>query len=101
MNGLFTVSSEAIGVLVWLLWALIGVLCALFTSRFTGGRRSVWFDIIIAAVASGIGGYLSVQFLGDTPMQLFLISILAAVFSGAVAMLIVCALYNYFSRKEL
>ena len=100
MTGMLTVSNEAIGLLIWLMWALIGVLCALVASRFTGGRRSVWFDIIIAAVASVLGGYLSVQFLGDTPMQLFLLSILAAVFSAAVVMWIVCSLYNYFSRKE-
>lgn len=97
---MLTVSSETIGFFVWLLWALIGVLCALITSRFTGGRRSVWFDIIIAVVSAVLGGYLSTQFLGDTPTQLFLISILAAIFSAGIMMWIVGALINHF-RKDM
>ena len=100
MSAIFSISPGAIGLLVWVLWALIGAVAALLTSRFTGGRHSVWFDIIIAAVAAVLGGFLSVQFLGDTPMQLFLISILGAVFASAVAMWIVCSLYSHFSRKE-
>lgn len=97
---MLTVSSETIGFFVWLLWALIGVFCALLTSRFTGGRRSLWFDIIIATVSAVIGGYLSTRFLGDTPMQLFLISIMSAVFSAGIMMWIVGGLINHF-RKDM
>lgn len=97
---MLTVSSETIGFFVWLLWALIGVFCALLASRFTGGRRSLWFDIIIATVSAVLGGYLSTQFLGDTPIQLFLISIMSAVFSAGIMMWIVGALINHF-RKDI
>lgn len=97
---MLTVSSETIGFFVWLLWALIGVFCALLASRFTGGRGSLWFDIIIATVSAVIGGYLSTRFLGDTPMQLFLISIMSAVFSAGIMMWIVGGLINHF-RKDM
>lgn len=97
---MLTVSSETIGFFVWLLWALIGVFCALVASRFTVGRRSLWFDIIIATVSAVIGGYLSTRFLGDTPMQLFLISIMSAVFSAGIMMWIVGGLINHF-RKDM
>lgn len=93
-----SVSSESSGLLVWLVWILIGVFCALCASRFTGGRRTLWFDMIIAVVASTLGGFLSTQCLGETPMQLFLISILAAIFSAGIMMWIVGALISHFRK---
>ncbi len=99
MDSMLSVSSEYIGFFVWLLWALIGVFCALVASRITG-RRSLLFDIIIATVAAVLGGYLSTQFLGNTPMQLFLISILAAAFSAGIMMWITGTLMIHFSKKD-
>ncbi len=99
METLLHVSSQTVGLLVWFLWALIGVLCALLAARFTGGRRSLWFDIIIAVVAAVLGGYYSTRFLGDTPMQLFLISIMASAFSAGVMMWVVGVLTARY-RKE-
>ncbi len=63
-------------------------------------RRSLWFDIIIGAVSAVIGGYLSTQYLGNTAMQHFLVSILAAVFSAALMMWVVGGLIAYFRKKE-
>lgn len=98
MGTLMSVSSESSGLLVWLVWILIGVFCALCASRFTGGRRTLWFDMIIAVVASTLGGFLSTQCLGETPMQLFLISILTAIFSAGIMMWIVGALISHFRK---
>ena len=68
MHEYLVVGAEHSGLLVWLLWALIGVFAAMVASRMTQGRRILWFDIIIGLVASTLGGYLSTQFLGDTPL---------------------------------
>lgn len=93
-------SPAVTGWLIWLVWVLIGALCAIIASRFPGGRRSLWFDIIIGAVSAVIGGYLSTQYLGNTAMQHFLVSILAAVFSAALMMWVVGGLIAYFRKKE-
>jgi len=98
MESLLNVSTDSIGLLVWLLWALIGAFCALCAYRFTGGKRSLLFDMIIAVVSATLGGYLSTQCLGETPMQLFLISVMAAVFSAGIMMWIVGTLITRFSK---
>lgn len=100
MDAYLNIDSEQTGVLVWLLWALIGVFGALLFSRATGGRRVLWFDIIIGAVAAVLVGWLSTRFIGGTPMQLFLISVLGAVFGAALALWLVGALTAHFRRDE-
>lgn len=100
MNSLFTFSSDVIGIAVWVLWALIGVFGALIFARATAGRRILWFDIIIGAVASTSGGYLSTCFIGDSSQQAFLLSILGAVFAGAIVLWISGALFVHFRRDE-
>lgn len=99
MDTLMGVSSTSIGLLVWLVWALIGVLGALVARRATG-RSTFVFDLIIGVVAGVLGGFLSTRFLGDTPVQLFLISILGSVFFVAAALWITSALMAHF-RKEM
>lgn len=98
MNELMNVSAGHVGLVVWLIWILIGVFEALVAGR--AGRSPLAFNIIIGVVASCLGGYLSTCFLGDTPMQLFLISLLGAIFFGAVALWITGALINHF-RKDM
>lgn len=98
MDTFLGVSHENIGILVWLLWALIGLFGALLTSRLTMGRRSLAFDIIVGVVAGVLGGYCSAQFLGDTPMQLFLISILGAVFGAGIALWLTGTLMTHFYK---
>ncbi len=99
MDTLMNLTPSHIGWLVWLVWVLIGVLGALWAQRLTG-KRTFLFDLIIAVVAAVLGGYLSTCFLGDTPVQLFLISILGAVFFAAAALWITGALMNHF-RKDM
>lgn len=99
MNELLSLSPTHIVWMVWLVWVLIGVFGALAAQRFSG-RHTLFFDMIIAIVASCLGGYLSTCFLGDTPLQLFLISVLAAIFFAAGALWLTIALIAHFSRKE-
>ena len=100
MEALITVGDGHAGLLVWVLWALLGALVALFAQRLTGGKRSLLFDIVIGVVAGVLGGRLSIGFLGDSPMQLFLISILSALFFAIVALWITAALYKHFKKDE-
>lgn len=82
------ISENCIGICIWVLWAMIGLFEALLASRFTPGRR-VWADVVAGLVAGAAGGYFSIHFPGDSPIQRLLISILGAVFLSAVVLWIV------------
>lgn len=100
MDSYLNISPGQVGWLVWLLWALIGVFGAFLMTRATEGRRILWFDLIIGAVTAVLGGWLSTRFTGSTPMQMFLISILGAVFGAGLALWLTGALVEHFRRDE-
>ncbi|MBD5175441.1 MAG: hypothetical protein HDT06_06445 [Bacteroidales bacterium] len=99
MDALMNVGPGSAGVLVWVLWALIGVFEALVAQRTLGGRRVGSLDITVGIVAAVLGGYLSLCWLDQEPMQLFLISILAAIFAGGIALWLTGVLLVHFSKK--
>ncbi len=82
METLFGISQNGIGVLVWLLWALIGAFEALLAARMSQ-KRNLVADLVTGGV---LGGYFSIHFAGDSPVQRFLISVMGAVFLAAAAM---------------
>lgn len=94
METLMGVSAGHIGILVWVVWALIGVFEALLAARIGTVARKLWLDVVAGAVAAVAGGYFSIDFVGDGPMQRFLISVLGAVFLGAVVLWIVGRFVN-------
>ena len=100
METLMNIDHDFIGLLIWVVWALIGAFEALVMQRYMGGRRILWFDIIIGVVSAVIGGFLSTRFLGDTPLMLFLISILSAIFFSFIMLWIVGALVTFFRKDE-
>ncbi len=85
METLFGISQNGIGVLVWLLWALIGAFEALLAARMSQ-KRNLVADLVTGVIAGVLGGYFSVHFAGDSPVQRFLISVMGAVFLAAAAM---------------
>ena len=85
METLFGISQNGIGVLVWLLWALIGAFEALLAARMSQ-KRNLVADLVTGVIAGVLGGYFSIQFAGDSPVQRFLISVMGAVFLAAAAM---------------
>lgn len=99
MSELIAITPERIGWLIWLVWAAIGVLAGIISSRYVG-PRTVFFCIIIAVVAAVLGGYLSTCFLGGGAVQLFLLSVLGAVFAAGIVMWIVAALTSHFRKDE-
>ncbi len=85
METLFGISQNGIGVLVWLLWALIGAFEALLAARMSQ-KRNLVADLVTGVIAGVLGGYFSIHFAGDSPVQRFLISVVGAVFLAAAAM---------------
>ena len=86
MEGFIAVSPGHAGVIIWIVWILIGLFEGLVASKVLGGRRIAFLDAVVGMVAAAIGGILSTNFIGDTPMMLFLISILAAIFTSALVL---------------
>ena len=85
METLFGISQNGIGMLVWLLWALIGAFEALLAARMSQ-KRNLVADLVTGLIAGVLGGYFSIHFAGDSPVQRFLISVMGAVFLAAAAM---------------
>ncbi len=94
-----TIVPENIGLLIWLVWALVGLLTALIVQRITSYKQMLVFNIIIGVVGAVLGGFLSVQFIGATPTMMLLISILGAVFGAGIMLWIVAALMRHFSKR--
>ena len=86
MDTLAAISPGHAGLLIWFVWALIGLFEGLLASRVLGGRRILFMDIVVGVVAAVLGGILSTNFVGDTPVQLFLLSVLAAIFFWALVL---------------
>lgn len=99
MSELIAITPERIGWLIWVVWGAIGVLAGIVSSRFVG-PRTVFFCIIIGVVAAVFGGYLSTCFLGGEAVQLFLLSVLGAVFGAGIVLWIVAALTSHFRKDE-
>ncbi len=100
METLASISPGHAGLLIWLVWGLIGLFEGLVASRVLGGRRILFMDIVVGIVAAVLGGILSTNFVGDTPVQLFLLSILAAIFFSALILWLVGALF-YKNEEEM
>lgn len=100
METLASISPGHAGLLIWLVWGLIGLFEGLVASRVLGGRRILFMDIVVGIVAAVLGGILSTNFVGDTPVQLFLLSILAAIFFSALVLWLVGALF-YKNEEEM
>lgn len=100
METFAAISPGHAGLLIWLVWGLIGLFEGLVASRVLGGRRILFMDIVVGIVAAVLGGILSTNFIGNTPVQLFLLSILAAIFFSALILWLVGALF-YKNEEEM
>lgn len=99
MEELMNVSTDGVGVMVWLLWLAIGCFSAVVSARYMPGRKFGWI-LLTGAVAGVLGGFLTVDFLGDTYMQLLLLSLLGCVFFCAAALWLFAALTKPSSKED-
>lgn len=86
MDAIATISPGHAGILIWTVWGLIGLFEGLVASRVLGRRRVVFIDVVIGIVSAILAGILSTNFIGDTPVQLFLVSVMAAIFTSALVL---------------
>ena len=93
MDTFASISPGHAGLLIRFVWALIGIFEGLVASRVLGGRRILFMDIVVGVVAAVLGGILSTNFIGDTPVQLFLLSVLAAIFFSALVLWLVGTIF--------
>lgn len=91
MDELMNTFTGGMGAMVWLLWLAIGCFSAVVSARYMPGRKIGWI-LLVGAVSAVLGGYLTVNFLGDSPVQLFLLSLLGCVFFCAAALWLFAAL---------
>lgn len=99
METIASIAPGHAGILVWLVWGLIGLFEGMAASRVLGGNRILFLDAVIGIVAGGLGGIFTTNFIGDTPIQLFLVSILGVVFFSAAALWIVGLIFYRNSEK--
>ncbi len=74
---------------IWIIWALIGLLGGLYAGMFFGRKRLKATDAIVGTAAAVAGGFLTAHYLGSSPMQLYLVSVLGAVFFAAASLWII------------
>lgn len=92
------ITGEGVGLAIWAVWILIGVFAGMVTARVTGpGTRA--FDVIIGIAGAVIGGYVTTCYIGSTPLQLFLVSLLGAIFFSAAALWIAASLMAHYRKK--
>lgn len=99
MEDFLIVTPEKIGLLMWIVWGLIGVVGALLTQRITQFRQMLAFNIVLGIAGGILGGFLSVQVIGDTPMMLVIVSVLGAIFGAGIILWIAAALTSHFSKR--
>lgn len=99
MEDFLIVTPEKTGLLMWIVWGLIGVAAALVAQRMAGNRQMLAFNIILGIAGGILGGFLSIQVIGDTPMMLVIISVLGAIFGAGILLWIASALTTHFSKR--
>lgn len=77
---LLSMANSSVDNWTWAIWAMIGLVGAIFSDHIFRGRRIMVLDIILGVGGAMLGGYASVKAIGDDSPQLFILSVLVAVF---------------------
>lgn len=78
--------ATSINIWAWLAWMIIGLILGLVGGRMLGGKRSMMLDIIVGIIGSCAGGWMSMKAMGDNTPQLFITSLLVALFVGGAVL---------------
>lgn len=76
--------TELIQIVSWSLWIVAGIVIALIAAGFSGGKRMIFYDLLVGVVLAITGGICSSVSGGDmTKVQLIVSVLVACLCSGA------------------
>lgn len=87
-----------INVWAWVAWIVVGMAVGLMAGRALGGRRVVVIDMLVGIAGACLGGWASDLALGDDTPQLFIISVLVALFVSGGLLWLFDAVWQMFNR---
>lgn len=76
--------TELIEVVTWSLWVAVGIVVALVSAGFVGGRRRLGADLFVGVVSSVLGGWCSSVIYGDASKGQLIVSVLFAFFVSVI-----------------
>ena len=80
--------TELIEVVTWSLWVAVGIVVALVSAGFEGGRKRLGCDLFVGVVASVLGGWCSSVIAGDATKGQLIVSVLCAFFFSVLCVYI-------------
>ena len=81
-------SPVNIEITTWLLWVAVGIVMALVWAWIYGGRKMLAYALFVGVVCSIAGGWGTAWVVGDSVQSQLIVSVLSAVFVGAVGLYI-------------
>lgn len=79
-----------------LIWAFLGLACGIMAALIWGGKRMLFYDLVIGLVAGCGGGCASMIALGDDNVYQFELATLTAIFFAALALF----LFGWFASRH-
>lgn len=80
--------TELIEIVTWSLWVAVGIVVALVSAGFRGGRSMLGYDLFVGVVCSILGGWCSSMLGGDMTKGQLIVSVLCAVFASILGVMI-------------
>lgn len=80
--------TELIEIVTWSLWIAVGIVVALVSAGYVGGRRRLGYDLFVGVVSSIGGGWCSSVIYGDATKGQLIVSVLCAVFASVLCVYI-------------
>ncbi|MDE6099340.1 MAG: GlsB/YeaQ/YmgE family stress response membrane protein [Muribaculaceae bacterium] len=87
-----------INVWAWVAWVIVGLAVGLMAGRALGGRRILAVDLLVGLVGACLGGWGCDLALGDDTPQLFIISVLVALFVSGCLIWLFDAVWQLFNH---
>lgn len=91
--------AELIEVVSWSLWVAVGIVVALVSAGFAGGRKRLGYDLFVGVVGSVLGGWCSGVLGGDVTKAGLIVSVLVAFLVSAAAVYILNRVITPRDRK--
>lgn len=82
----------------WAAWIAVGLAIGAMAGRVLGGRRVLVIDLLISMAGACLGGWGSYLAIGDNTPQLFIISVLVALFAAGALLWLFNAIWQMFNK---